>query len=444
MRDFLVLALVAAGALAALRHPWVGVMLWNWVSVMNPHRLTYSFAYNAPVAQTAAIATLVGLLLTKDRRMSPMKGAPMTYLALFVVWMTLSWAFGLDPQDDFSQWNKVIKVFFMIFVGMALMHSKTHVMALAWVCAGSLGLLGIKGGLFTIATGGGGRVWGPPGTFIADNNEFGLALIVTIPLLRFLQMQLTSFWGKQALTVTMLMCAAAALGSQSRGALLAISAMTLVLWWRGKSRFVGGVLIAVTAVVLIGFMPDTWTDRMNTMKTYEDDGSAMGRISAWWNAWNLAFHYPLGVGFNAARPELFARFSPYPDDVHAAHSIYFQVLGNHGFVGLALYLALWIAVWRSATWLRKHSPKTPEARWCADLGSMCQVSLVGFAVGGAFLSLAYWDLPYNIMMMLVVTRVWVQTKGWEREILPSGSWWRRLPGLAVPPAPPQGKLRDAR
>jgi len=170
----------------------------------------------------------------------------------------------------------------------------------------------------------------------------------------------------------------------------------------------------------------------------------MGRISAWWNAWNLAFHYPLGVGFNAARPELFARFSPYPDDVHAAHSIYFQVLGNHGFVGLALYLALWIAVWRSATWLRKHSPKTPEARWCADLGSMCQVSLVGFAVGGAFLSLAYWDLPYNIMMMLVVTRVWVQTKGWEREILPSGSWWRRLPGLAVPPAPPQGKLRDAR
>jgi len=444
MRDFLVLALVAAGALAALRHPWVGVMLWNWVSVMNPHRLTYSFAYNAPVAQTAAIATLVGLLLTKDRRMSPMKGAPMTYLALFVVWMTLSWAFGLDPQDDFTQWNKVIKVFFMIFVGMALMHSKTHVMALAWVCAGSLGLLGIKGGLFTIATGGGGRVWGPPGTFIADNNEFGLALIVTIPLLRFLQMQLTSFWGKQALTVTMLMCAAAALGSQSRGALLAISAMTLVLWWRGKSRFVGGVLIAVTAVVLIGFMPDTWTDRMNTMKTYEDDGSAMGRISAWWNAWNLAFHYPLGVGFNAARPELFARFSPYPDDVHAAHSIYFQVLGNHGFVGLALYLALWIAVWRSATWLRKHSPKTPEARWCADLGSMCQVSLVGFAVGGAFLSLAYWDLPYNIMMMLVVTRVWVQTKGWEREILPSGSWWRRLPGLAVPPAPPQGKLRDAR
>ena len=449
MRDILVLALVAAGALAALRHPWVGVMLWNWVSIMNPHRLAFGFAYDAPVAQAAAITTLVGLLLTKDERKSPFKGTPMTLLALFVVWMTASWLLGLDPGDDYVQWNKVIKVYFMLFVGVALMHSKTHVIALAWVCAGSLGLLGLKGGLFTITTGGGGRVWGPDGTFISDNNEFGLALIVTIPLLRFLQMQVKHFWGKQALTVMMLMCAAAALGSQSRGALLALSAMAVVLWWRGKSRFVGGVLMVVAAVALVSFMPDTWTDRMNTMRSYEDDGSAMGRISAWWNAWNLAFHYPLGVGFNAARPELFAQFSPYPDSVHAAHSIYFQILGNHGFVGLAIYLALWISVWRCAAWLRKHSPKIPEARWCTDLGSMCQVSLVGFAVGGAFLSLAYWDLPYNIMMMLVVTRVWVQTKGWERETVPIGHWWSRLPGLAVPaelpPAKlPPGRLRDAR
>lgn len=434
MRDLLLLALVAAGAFVALRHPWVGVMLWTWISIMNPHRYTWNFAYEAPVAQIAAIATLVGLLVTKDVRESPFKGLPPKLLAAFCVWMTASWIFGLDPANDYAQWNKIMKVYFMVFVGLALLHRKVHVMALAWVCALSLGLLGIKGGIYTITTGGGGRVWGPAGTFIEDNNEFALALILAIPLLRFLQMQLVSRWGKHALTGMMLLCALAALGSQSRGALLALVAMALVLWWRGRSRVVGGAVILLAGVALIGFMPDTWSDRMSSIQAYEEDGSAMGRISAWWNAWNLAFHYPLGVGFNAARPELFSRFSPYfTGTTHAAHSIYFQVLGNHGFIGLFIYLAVWITTWRSAGWLRNNGAKVAQARWASELGAMCQVSLVGFAVGGAFLSLSYWDLPYNIMMMVVISRVWVQTQAWKTEPLVQPGW-RTLPGMLDPGA----------
>ncbi len=415
MRDLVVLSLIALGALAALRHPWAGIMLWTWVSIMNPHRMSWGVAYDAPVAQVAAIATLIGIVLTGDLRQSPFKGAPVAILLLFCAWATLSWRLGLDPDRDFDQWSKVMKVFFMVFVGLAVLHSKKHVIWLVAVCAGSLGLLGIKTGIFTLTSGGGDHVWGPPGTFIEDNNEFGLALIVTIPLLRFLQMQLGSFWARLALTLTMLSCALAALGTQSRGALLAISAMTLLLWWRGKSRLLSGITIVVAATLMLEFMPDSWSDRMHTIGSYEEDRSAMGRISAWWNAWNLAFYYPTGVGFNAARADLFARFSPYPDMVHAAHSIYFQILGNHGFVGLAIFVALWLATLRQAGWLRVHAAALPQARWCADLGAMCQVSLVGYAVGGAFLSLAYWDLPYNIMMMVVIARVWVATRAWERE-----------------------------
>lgn len=432
MRDLLLLTIVFAAAIYALRHPWVGVMLWTWISIMSPHRYAWGIAFDAPVAQIAAIATLVGLLVTKDVRESPFKGLPPKLLAAFCVWMTVSWLFGLDPSDDYAQWNKIMKVFFMVFVGLALLHQKKHVITLAWVCALSLGVLGIKAGIYTITSGGGGRVWGPPGTFISDNNEFALALILAIPLLRFLQMQLSSSWGKQVLSAMMLLCALGSLGSQSRGALLALAAMTLLLWWRGRNRVVGGVLIVLVGAALIGFMPDTWSDRMGTIQTYEDDGSAMGRISAWWNAWNLAFHYPLGVGFNAARHELFAQFSPYyKGSTHAAHSIYFQILGNHGFVGLFTYLALWVATWRSAAWLRTHGAKVPQARWAVDLGAMSQVSLMGFAVGGAFLSLSYWDLPYNIMMMVVITRVWVHTQAWKTEpVVQPG--WRTLPGMLGP------------
>jgi probable O-glycosylation ligase (exosortase A-associated) len=126
---------------------------------------------------------------------------------------------------------------------------------------------------------------------------------------------------------------------------------------------------------------------------------------------------------------LFAQYSPYPEAVHAAHSIYFQVLGNHGFVGLFMFLTIWVMTWRAAGWLRTHCTKIPEAAWCVDLGAMCQVCLLGYAVGGAFLSLAYFDLPYNVMVLVVLTRVWVQTKGWLREpaYVPG---WKNIPGMA--------------
>jgi putative inorganic carbon (hco3(-)) transporter len=433
MRDLVILAIVIPGCLAALRRPWIGIMVWTWLSIMNPHRFTYGLAYTAPLAAITAVSILAGMLMTREKD-SPFKGTPVTVFFIFMLWITLSWLLGIDPNSDYAQWNKVMKIDFMILVALALLHSKKHILALTWVAAGSLALLGLKGGIFTVLTGGNYRVWGPPGSFIEDNNEFALSLVMTIPLLRFLQMQLTSKWGRMAMTGTMVMCAAAALGSYSRGALLAISCMLVFLWWRGKNKLTMAMVMALAAVPLVIFMPDAWVDRMSSIGSYDEDRSSMGRISAWWNAWNLAWNYPTGVGFNAARPELFARFSPYPDFVHAAHSIYFQVLGNHGFVGLFLFLMIWITTWRTASWLRSSKNRRPETKWCADLASMAQVSLIGYGVGGAFLSLSYFDLPYNIMVLVVLTGAWVRKQAWEREPLYTPGWLT-VPGLATSPKP---------
>ena len=145
---------------------------------------------------------------------------------------------------------------------------------------------------------------------------------------------------------------------------------------------------------------------MNTINNYEEDGSAMGRINAWWMAWNLARDHFFGGGFDATTVENFLRYAPVAHDLHAAHSIYFQILGEHGFVGLGLFLMLWLFTWVSAGRLHKLGTANPETGWLSDLGGMCQVSLVGYAVGGAFLSLAYFDLPYNIMVLVVLGKAW--------------------------------------
>lgn len=430
MRDLIVVAIVLAGCVAALKRPWIGVMLWTWLSIFNPHRYAYGFAYSAPLAAMTVACVILGLLMTRERE-SPFKGSAVVWLLLLMVWMTLSWLLGVNPEGDYEQWKKVMKIDVMILVALMLLSSRMHIMMLVWVSAGSLLLLGVKGGVFTLLHGGSFRVWGPPGSFIEDNNEFALALVMAIPLVRFLQLQVSSGKLKLSLTVAMLLCAAAALGSHSRGALLAIVAMVVMLWWRGKDKFRMGFWLVVAAIPLVAFMPAEWVDRMNSIGSYDEDRSAMGRINAWWVAWRIALQHPFGVGFNPGTAEIFAKFAPVPTDVHAAHSIYFQIMGNHGFVGLAVFMALWIATWRTAGWLRNQKKLPIDAQWTADLGAMCQVALFGYAVGGAFLSLAYFDLPYNIMVVLVLTRLWVEKKAWIAEQGMDLPQWMRKFGLVA-------------
>ena len=148
------------------------------------------------------------------------------------------------------------------------------------------------------------------------------------------------------------------------------------------------VLAAATAIVLIPLMPDRWDSRMRTLETYEAEGSAMSRIYAWRAAWNIATDRFLGGGFEYASPEVSAKYSPAPDQVVVAHSIYFQMLGEHGFVGLALFLIFWALVWRQSSALRRHAQGVPELRWAYSLMSMVQASLVGYAVGGAFINIS--------------------------------------------------------
>ncbi|THF63654.1 putative O-glycosylation ligase, exosortase A system-associated [Pseudothauera nasutitermitis] len=446
MRDLLILAIVAVAALLALRRPWIGVMLWTWLSIMNPHRYAWGIAYTAPVAMVAALVTLIGLLFTRERS-HPFKGAPVWWFLAFAVWVTLSWLFGVDPVGDYPQWDKVMKIYLMTFVALMLLDNRHHIMAFAWVTVGSLALLGLKGGLFTVLTGGSHRVWGPIDSFIYDNNAFALALIVTIPLLHFLQMQAQSRWLRHGLTLTMLLCAAAAAGSHSRGALLAMIAMGAVFWWRSEKKGLMGVLIAFVALIMLPMMPQEWWDRMATISEYQEDESAMGRINGWIVAFEVARAHFFGGGMSYQHQHFFDLYGTYNNFVIAAHSIYFQILGNHGFGGLFLYLAMWLSTYRSASWLRRNARDLPQARWAADLGAMVQVALIGFAAGGAFLSLSYFDLPYNMLVMVVLARRWVETRGWERDppgtLLEYAGLRRRVPPAPASPAGTAARSRTS-
>ena len=130
----------------------------------------------------------------------------------------------------------------MIYVTMMLMQSKERIDQLVWVIALSIGFYGVKGGIFTIVHGGIYHVRGPEGSFIGGDNEMGLALIMTIPLLRYLQLTARNIWLRGALTAAMVLCAIATVGSQSRGALLGLVAMGTFLWLKSRNKIFTAIL----------------------------------------------------------------------------------------------------------------------------------------------------------------------------------------------------------
>lgn len=433
MRDLLIMGVMGILVLGGLPHPWIGIMGWTWVSLMNPHRIAWSLG-DKPVALVFAIVTFTGMMFSKDRR-NFSTSRESVVLILFMVWMSIVyWGFALYPEDSNEMWRRVMKIDLMVLVSMVVLHSRKHIVAFIWVIVGSIGYFGLKGGIFTIMHGGSYRVWGPEQSFIEGNNEVALAFIITIPLMRFLQLHVASGYLKKFMGLWMILTAASALGSQSRGALLALGAMAVVMWSRSQKKVLSAVVFLVIGAALIGFMPESWSNRMNTINTYKQDSSAMGRINAWWLTWNLAKDHPTGGSYSIYTPATFAQYAPDPTDIHVAHSIYFQLLGEQGYLGLILFLTLWIMTWGTAGKLRKEGMRSPETKWLSDLGAMCQVSLAGYAVGGAFLSLAYFDLPYNIMILAVLGRRWIVEKAWTTELPAPGrlGWLERKLGMAHP------------
>ena len=419
MRDIAFTAIFACLLVAVFRFPVVGAYLWAWLSLMNPHKLTFGFAFGFPFAQLCAVVTLIALTFTRKRQPIPITSVTVVYLML-LAWITIAAFFAIAPPAEvFSRWVFVMKIQFMMFVTMMLVTNPRQLRVLIWVVTFSVAFYGIKGGVFTVLTGGGSRVWGPPGGMIEENNALAVCLVMLIPMMYFLWQTEARRWVRYLLVFCIVAVTFSILGSQSRGALLSVSAMTLFLGLKSKRPVRTSLVLGLLFVTAVSFMPDSWTTRMGTIETYTDDQSAMSRVWSWHTMWNAAVDRPLvGAGLEADNPEVFARYAPrdaefavFAGRVYVAHSIYLQMLGEQGFVGLGLFLLLGWLTWRTASRLARQMKDDDEfGAWMPLLMRMVQVSIVGFAVGGAFLSLAYFDVPYYFVAFVVLCDALVRAR----------------------------------
>ena len=263
-----------------------------------------------------------------------------------MAWMTLTTMTSLAPANSWFHWNLHIKNLVFALAVMAIMRTQVRIQALIWITVMSIGYFGVKGGGFTIAHGGAYTVLGPPKSIIEDRNHLALASCMIIPLINYLRVTTANRMIRIGLMLAMALTIISVIGSYSRGGFLALSVTAFVFWLRSSGKLATMVLLLACFMPAVSLMPDAWKERIVSIENYQKDNSVQGRFDAWNYAMRVAADRPL-VGGGLATTEVAAIFRQYVPGrpQRAAHSIYFQVLGDQGLIGLMIFLGIGVVGW---------------------------------------------------------------------------------------------------
>ncbi|MEO5334004.1 MAG: putative O-glycosylation ligase, exosortase A system-associated [Magnetococcus sp. YQC-5] len=453
MRDLLLIIFVLGLLPVVIFRPYIGLLLWAWISYMNPHRLTWSFAYNFRFNLLVALFTILGILYSIRFNFKIPWKTPTISMFLFTLWTSFTAMHAFRPLAAADQLDRFVKIQVMIIATYILVQNRRHLISLVAVIAFSIGFYGLKGGIFTLTSGGKYRVMGPEFSFFMDNNTFALALVMTLPMIYFLQLQAKSRLLRLGLLALSLFSILSILGTYSRGGLIGLSVLGLAFWLKSRRKWIILASVATLIPAIYSFMPEQWHARMSMMftsglesmhfknnnefieKEYQDllpmdplgspvptanfkifkhdtelmqDRSVSGRMDAWRLAILIANDRPfLGGGFGAFEQQTFDRYTPGVYR-HAAHSNFFEVIGEQGYFGFLLWMILHGSALLTCRWMNRHTRLEPELLWARDLSAMIQVGLIGYYAAGSFLSMAYFDLPYHLIGILTILRVYTE------------------------------------
>jgi probable O-glycosylation ligase (exosortase A-associated) len=399
MRDVVLLLFLVVCFAGALRYPFVGVLTWAWFALMTPHQMAYG-VFGLQLNVLIAAVTIAAVGLSGAWRHFRFDQVTAIFL-LFAFWLFLAQQTSLKPENSYTYFDRFLKIIIFILFALQLTTSKLKFHALLWMFAVSMGYYAMKGSLFTVLTLGQFRVQGLPGTILEDNNHMGIALATSLPILLYLHGQTASKVARYVLLGVFCATILAIIGTQSRGAFVSLIVFAFYFWLRSRRKLLILGALAALMIPAIAFMPSKWMDRMSTITEASEDGSFMGRVDAWIINTRLAMEHPLtGVGLrNSYEKDIAATVEPNRTP-RAAHSIYFEILGGAGFVGLFIFLSLLASAFLKTMAMQKRTDLPQSAAWTKEFCYYAQISLAVFCVGGGTVSLEMWD-GYMLVIALI-------------------------------------------
>ena len=427
MRDYVLLIALLALLPVSLLRPYFGIYAWYWVSVMNPHRLTWGIAYRFPIAMMVAGATLAGALM-KPKSLSRLAHREVFMIVTLAVLFTVNSAVAMFPELVWSKWEQVMKVLLMTLATVWLIDTRERLRMVLLVVTCSVAFFPVKAIPWIIVTGGQYRIEGPPQTSIGSNNSIAMALNMLVPLMYFFATHEQNRWIKRGSWVMFVASIAGIVVSYSRGAFLGALAVFFLLFLRSKQKLLALTGLVVIVGLVLAFVPGAWFERMNTIRTYQEDQSAQERLQTWGFALELANQRPFtGGGFQAFRA------NPTNFD---GHSNYFGLVAEQGYIALGVYLLLMVSTLATLASIRRRVRRFPSLAWYGDLAAMLQISIVAYAVNGLTLNHQYLDIFYFLVAAAVVAKR-CATAEIARLLSPAVA----APVLTVPSA--EGRVRES-
>ena len=394
MRDYVVLIFLAGCIYAALKKPWLGVLSLAIFSYLNPHAYAWGFVRSLPVYYVLFLVVAFRTFTAKDKDSIP-KDWRITVFIILWIYFAITSTQAYFPDIAWQRFWFVTKIYLPFFFTLVLINTRFKLYCLVVTIAASIGIVAVKGGLFAILHGFSARVYGPPATQFEENNAFAVAMLICIPLLLIWQRETRNSLFKKGILLAIPIIYAASLCSWSRGALITMTVLTLMLILNSKHKFLAIPLVLVGAFLVKDYLPQEWFGRMHTLETYQEDSSAMSRIQAWTDGWNHTLEHPfVGAGFDGWR-EVTQR---------DWHSSYVEMFSEHGFIAFGLWLSLIVGTLISMTTLPNKTFQVEGMEWVANYCFMLRASLICYMVGTAFLGLSYWDLLYHLIFIAVLVK----------------------------------------
>lgn len=413
MRSLYIALIYLAFIVLGVAAPFAFTLGYVWVSIFRPHDIAYEILNLVPVSMIMG-ALAVGSYFLLDRRSPPPVTSQMVLVLLLAAWVTITTMFfAVAPSAAWEKWDWAFKTLvFSAFIPFVI-RSRIQIEAFMLIYVFSLAIHVLPIGLKTIISGGGyGKTLGilSSNHGLSESSTVATVALMMLPMILYLR-QYSKLIPRTRITDLMylglaLVAVAGAIGTYARTGMIGMAVVGVALWLRSRHKVLFGMVGAVALAAVTMFTSDAWNDRMSTVATFQSENSALIRILVW--RWTLGFvaDNPMGGGFGSYVVNEIRIPSPpgseEPDIVQrgrAFHSVYFEILGEHGWPGLALFFALVLASFLSLHRVARWARKTEGLEWLRDLAYALEVALVTLLACGAFIGIAFQPMYYYLFAL---------------------------------------------
>jgi len=400
VRDVALLAILAGLSLLALRRAWLGAVGLALLGAMHPQSYASGWMAAFPAYKVLFAVTCISLSFECWRARRWPKLFPdwrLGVLALLYADFALTTWFAVLPDTARQRFIEVAALVPPLLLTLWLIDTREKLHYVVVATAAGIALVALKGGYWALMTGFSDRVYGPPESQIGGNNEFAVALAMTIPLLVLWRRQSADRALRWVLAGAIVLCYVAALTSWSRGGLVTLSAMSAVLVWNSRHKPLAAGLLALGVALAVVNLPEQWQARMQSIPEYGQDESFQGRQEAWRQGLAYLREHPwTGSGFEGWRAVNASFGTAAEYSARDWHSSYVEAAVEHGVPGFVLWCALLAGTLCSLVLMCRRGKAVGDP-WQVDHGAMLAASLVAFAAGGLTLGITYWELYFQLI-----------------------------------------------